>query len=142
MFNKEKKKNPANSFLNHKLVTIIFIVLLVMISIPLIKNINRRHQVELEILKLKQEVDQTEKNNSDLQNLLKYLDSSQFTEEQARLNLGMKKDGEEVVVVKDLKETSSSNTMNKNLFDIPVNTNSETADTSNNSKKWIKYFFN
>jgi cell division protein FtsB len=142
MLNKNKKKITITKVLDYKLITIIFIILLLMISIPLIKNINHRHQIDLEISNLKQEVNQTQANNSDLQNLLKYLDSSQFTEEQARINLGLKKDGEEVVVVKGLTETSSNEIVNKNLFDIPSLATANDSQTSNNFDKWIKYFFN
>jgi len=82
-----------------KLLIVLEIVVLVVFSSALAKEIIRQHQIEGEIEKLQEELSQLEQNNIELSNLIEYFDSSAFKEEQARLKLGLQKPGESVIAV-------------------------------------------
>ncbi len=49
--------------------------------------------------KLKQEIEALERSNNDMDKLLEYFNSSFFVEKEAREKLGLKRDGEKVVVI-------------------------------------------
>lgn len=74
------------------------------------------------------EIERLEGGNSELKKLLSYLNSDQFAEAQARLNFGLKKPGEEVVVVKS----------NDSLQGIIGSIDGE--EKISNPSKWLKYF--
>lgn len=135
----KNKKNIFLSFLfNQKVLTLIGLLLLVAISIPLAKNLSRRHKIDNEIALLDNEINDIEKKNTDLQKLIKYLESDQFTEEQARLNLGLKKEGESVVVVKNdsLSSNNQERLVNNQIFNIPGLEKSKSKPISNPALWW------
>jgi cell division protein FtsB len=91
-------------------------------------NFLKKRQIDREIAELQKEIGSLEKNNGDLKKIISYLDSEQFAEAQARLNFGLKKPGEEVVVVKSgnsAKIAENGLTGEENL---------------SNPAKWLKYF--
>lgn len=141
MIQKEKKKVFKLVF-SQIAVFIFGLVILVLISIPLARNVSQRYKINQEIKDLESEIQGLEKQNSGLKDFVEYLGSEQFVEEQARLNLGLKKQGEEVAVVKngDGKEAASQNkqTETNNFFDVKIV--QETKKISN-PVKWRNYFF-
>lgn len=97
-----KKNNLPRKFLfNEKVLTVFLLLIVVLLSIPLYNNYHRRQKINREISDLEAEIKLAENKDTKLQKLIKYLESDQFVEEQARLNLNMKKPGESVAVVKD-----------------------------------------
>ncbi len=118
-------------FYSPKFMTLIGFVVLVLICTPLAKNISKRYIIDKEISDLEQEIEDLESKNKDFKNLIGYLESDQFVEEQARLKLGLKKPGEEVIVLKE--DPNASSTI----------VSAEEVDTSlTNPQKWWNYFFN
>jgi hypothetical protein len=79
---------------------------------------------------LQNQIQTLEKDNSNLKELVTYLNSNAYIEEKARVDLGLKKAGEKVVVVNDLP-TDEISEANKN----------EEQKNLSNSQKWWKYFF-
>ena len=136
-----KKKNFShNLLLNQNVFTVFLLILIILLSIPLYNNYNRRQKINREILDLETEIKLTENKNTDLQKLIKYLESSQFVEEQARLNLNMKKPGETVAVVKDAPELSQPDARSQQQ----VSLNQQPAESSPNfgyAMSWWHYFF-
>ncbi|MFH1522247.1 MAG: septum formation initiator family protein [Patescibacteria group bacterium] len=136
-----KKRKRGNIFLriiyNQKFLAILGLVIIVLISIPLAKNISKRYNVNKEIKELEDEIVGLETNNKDLKRLVTYLESDQFVEEQARLNLGLKKPGEEVAVIKDNSLnliTGGQEAKNK------INNEANSKEGAN-SQRWLDYFF-
>jgi len=105
----------------------IALVFLLFILIPLAKNYSRKRLVEQEIAGIQKEIADFESKNKDLQEMINYLQSDQSLEEQARLNMGLKRPGETVAVIEDKYFDSevSSPRLNYN---------------SPNWKKWWQYF--
>ncbi|KKR20423.1 MAG: Septum formation initiator [Parcubacteria group bacterium GW2011_GWE2_39_37] len=139
-------KNKNNFFLSflfkQSVLTIIGVVLLIAISIPLAKNLSRRYRINNEISQLDKEIQEIEKKNTDLQKLIKYLESDQFAEEQARLNLGLKKEGESVAIVKNDLSVKKGELIQseKQIFNIPGLEKSKPKPISN-PQQWLNYFF-
>lgn len=125
-----RSNNIILSFLS-KPYTFIFLLLIFafLIFSPLLRYYNQARQVNKEIEDLQAKIDSFNFKNKEAGELFEYLQSPQFIEEQLRLNMSMKKPGEEVVVIKDLDD--------KQLF-----APEEEIISLSNAKKWWKYFLN
>jgi cell division protein FtsL len=115
----KKEKFPRKYLFNEKILTFLLLLMIVLLSVPLYNNFHRRQKINREISDLEAEINQAENKNTELQKLIKYLESDQFVEEQARLNLNMKKPGESVTVVKDLPESAKDSGTQSNASAIP-----------------------
>jgi cell division protein FtsB len=143
MVNKGKKSNFERIFFNQKFLTLIGLIAVILISLPFAKNAVKRHKINKEISNFKEEIADLQNKSADLKNFVSYLESDQFAEEQARLNLNLKKPGEELTVVKPgaggLNLASSSE--GDSIFNIPGRKKEEPRPESSNPRKWLNYFF-
>lgn len=71
--------------------------------------------------------------------LVAYLDTESFVEEKARLNLNLKKDGEEVVVINRLNRIVASGS-DSTYYSIKT-AKADQALPQMNYSNWISYFF-
>jgi len=114
---------------SQRFIAIIGLGFLVLIIFPLAKTYSQRRMVEKEITDVQNQIVDFEKQNQQLKDLIVYLQSDQSLEEQARLNLNLKKPGEGVIMVEDKK----------------INTDDAAApaasSTGSNLSKWWNYFF-
>jgi len=135
-----KKNNFSRNFLfNEKILTVFLLVIIILLSIPLYNNFHRRQKINREISDLEAEIKQAENKNTDLQKLIKYLESDQFVEEQARLNLNMKKPGESVAVVKNSSEAATKDGAQQIISStLPE---AGVATTAGYASSWWRYFF-
>jgi cell division protein FtsB len=124
---------PSNFFYrlvsSQRFLAIIGLVFLLIIIIPLAKTFSQRRLIEKEIEDVKQEISDYESKNQELQEIITYLESDQSLEEQARLNLNLKKPGETVIVVEEDKNL-------KKEFNL-----SENSQATSHFSKWWQYFF-
>ncbi len=129
----KKKENFFHKIIfNNIFLSIIGLIVIVAISIPLAKNVSKQYEINNEVQNLKNEISDIEKKNSSLKDMLVYLESDQFAEEQARINLNYKKAGESLYVITDENES-------KNIkLSLELNENKRI----NNSIKWLNHFFN
>lgn len=127
---RKKPKSATFALLTSpRIFTIIALIFIIIILIPLAKNYSRQRLIEKEVADISQSIKEFESSSQELRELAGYLESEQSLVEQARLNMGMKKPGESVVVVQgDLSKLI--NPVSENKIIIP------------NWKKWINYFFN
>lgn len=120
----------------------ILLGLIVLISLPLTKNWRQKRSIDREIAELQTQVGELEHTNSNLKNVLEYMQSDQFVEEQARTKLNYRKPGEEVVVVESRPGSAPTPSNEPNIFAPP-----EAAPASPqprllaNVGKWLNYFF-
>jgi len=121
-------KRLASFWASQLLVFLIGLVLLAIILIPLLKNYAKQRAIANEIKGIQQEIKDFESKNQDLSEALTYLQSNDSLEEQARLNLGLKKPGERVIVIQSSDSTSTAAA-------------SPSSNLSNNWSKWWHYFF-
>ena len=141
MLNK-KNINFNKTILNHKFITIVGLIIILLIVIPLVKNIRQRNKINNEIKSLENDIKELGNDNYELRGLIDYLESDQFVEEQARLNLGLKKQGEKVIVVEDSRDVSGNiDTTSDSMIKIPWLEKNISRDNITNTQKWLVYFF-
>ncbi len=116
-------------FSSQRFLAIVGLVFLLLIVFPLAKTYTQKRLVEKEIEDVKKEISDFESTNTELKDMITYLKSDQSLEEQARLNLNLKKPDEKVIVIEAAKNTSSTNEINK------------TTVSESNFTKWWRYFF-
>lgn len=73
------------------LLTLVLVGLVAVFAVPLTKNYRQKRVINREIKSLEAEVTQLEHKNSSLQQVLDYMQSDQFVEEEARTKLNYKK---------------------------------------------------
>jgi cell division protein FtsB len=133
MFRQNKKKNFfIGFFLAPYFLTLLCLGVLAVASLPVYKNARQRVQADKEIMDLGKEISALETENEDLKKLKIYLESDQFAEKEARLNLGLKKKGEQVAVIEKIETAAGGD--GSAGGDQPENKNS-------NPVKWWNYFF-
>lgn len=114
-----------------QLLIFIGIFFIILFSVGISKRVARKHQIDREIKQLQSEVDKLSSNGKDLNELLSYLNSDDFLEEEARTKLGLKKEGEQVVIIHNKpKEFQTDNKPNEIM-----------PQKKNNPQKWYNYFF-
>lgn len=129
---KGRIKGQRKRFLKQFLFFFLILFFLSLLAVPYFKNYQKRKDLENEISKIQEEIYQYEKMNEELKDFLKYLESDQAIVEKARVNLGLQKEGENVVVIK-----------RKNIENDLIENDKESVKPEfSNFKKWFNYFFN
>jgi len=123
-------EEKSQGFFNVKFLTFFAFLIFLVILIPFVKNKIKENRVNQEILVIKENISKLQSRDKEFKELIKYFQSDQYEEEKARLNFGLKKRGEDVIVVKDLTN---------NIEEEAGETN-EVSDLSN-PILWIYYFF-
>ena len=128
-------------FSKAKLIVIIGFILLALIAVPLVRKINQKRALDSEIQVLSEQATRLEQKNSDLQDVMGYLESSGFAEKEARLNLDLKKPGEQVVVIKGNRNATSTAENTNSVFSVPGLDKEVAAPYVSNAQRWRNYFF-
>ena len=135
MFIKHKKQSIfARILFNSKTISLMGFVILIFVGHALSRNLNQHYIINEEIQDLEKEIEETKTKNINLEKMIGYLESDQFTEEQARINFGLKKEGENVAVIKFDDITNEFN-------DVIPQELIPTKEEKANASKWRKYFF-
>ncbi len=129
-----KRSKAVRLVFSEAILSVVGLILIILMLIPLIKNQNKRAQSDVIIQELQTKIKNLEEQNQRLEKLIKYLESDNFVEEKARLDMGLKKEGEEVVVITNLLASSSSETAQSSPL-----TSGRTK--LSNPQKWFNYFF-
>ncbi len=134
MLDRPRKKNFILRLLySQKFLAVLGLAIMVLISFPLVRIINQRYKIDKEVKDLETEISELEAKNKDFKELISYLESDQFVEEQARLSLGLKKEGEEVVGIEEPATAGD---------DLSAATDTErNLEGRANPVKWWYYFF-
>jgi len=109
--------------------TFLSLALLGLIAWPTIKNYSQQQALDQEIKEAQGEIDKYQDQNKELKDMIGYLSSDQAIEDKARLNLGLKKSGENVIIISDSDAASGT----------PTSTAAN--DNLSNPQKWLHYFF-
>lgn len=143
MINRRKNNYFEKIFFNQKFLSLLGLAAIILISFPLAKNTLKQYRINQEISGLKKEISGLQNKNADLKNFVAYLESDQFAEEQARLNLGLKKPGEELTVIKPAAGQAPASTASSAapIFNIPGLKNTGAEANKSSPRKWLNYFF-
>ena len=72
----------------------------ILVTYALFKETYKKYQIQKEVEELRQEAEQLEKNNQKLRGLVEYFKTENYSEKGAREKLNLKKEGEQVVVLR------------------------------------------
>jgi len=136
---KVAKRNSQNSNLSARIFSGIFflagLTVLVLIGISLGKEAYRKRQIQKEIDGLQIQISQMSQENSDMENLIGYLSSTDFQEKEAREKLNLQKGDEKMIVLrKDAVQPNNQPEKAESAVVAP-------EDTSPNWQKWWRKFF-
>ncbi len=136
----QKKGFTVKVITNPKFVFFLAVTSLILMAFPLSDKLENKSQIDREIENLEREIAKKENKNYELENLIKYLQSDQFVEDQARTSLGFKKEGEEVVVIQEEGQVAGAFEENK---EEGLSRSSEYKEPSLASgfERWWNYFF-
>src|SRR4030042_2854494 len=126
-----KGKNLEKTSLSARIFSGIFFLIgftvLVLIGISLGKETYRKRQIQKEIDALQTQINQMSQENSDMENLISYLSSTDFEEKEAREKLNLQKSDEKMIVFR--RDTIQNDAQGET--DAPVQVQSE-----DNSPNW------
>ena len=131
MIRKKRKKKIFGKILSFKLSIFFSIIIIALLSIEIGREYYLEHQIQKEINSLQKEIDHFEKNNYKLSLLAEYYKTEEYKELEARKRLNMKKDGENVVIIRQLDSD----------FDGALADQDDRNKNIPNYVKWWNYFF-
>ena len=129
MWPRRKEKNRLPDLFFSKFFLIFCVVIFLIILFGLANGTIKNYRVDSEITGLQKEIQIMENQNQDFVKLVSFLKSESFIEQEAKLKLGLKKPGENLVVIPQ----------NDQLVD-PESIKTDSQLLSNPAK-WWEYFF-
>ncbi len=129
---KEKDNLTIYEKLARSRIFFIFLIpIFIALSIGIFQQFYHRYQVKKDLDKLDAEIANFNQQKKDLNNLLDYYKSESNLENEARVRLNLKKEGEEVVIILPTATSTESDKISsrKNIENMP------------NYKQWWYYFF-
>ncbi len=126
--------------LNSKAFLFFLLLAVIWVGLVSIKAYYRKHQLDQEIASLKEQIGKLGKQDQDLSQLIKYFNNQNYLEKEAKEELNLKAEGENVVMVPEaaigqelaLQQTTSS------AEQLPA---PQPPAEENNLIKWWKYLF-
>ena len=125
---REKRSGILDFISSQRFFSLVALFILLAVFFPVLKTYNQRRLVEREIAEVQEQISEYEGRNQELQQLINYLQSDQSLEDQARLNLNLKKPGEAVVIIENKKNNTTQQTL-------------DMETKASNLSKWWRYFF-
>ena len=130
-----RQRGILNNVFKPKLwLSLVLLLLLIFLLSQLYASWNKKSDIDREIASLKEEAAKAEAQNSQFKKMIEYLESDQFAEEQAKLKLGLKKEGEQVAVITGLDEATTTASSAEALAD------PEIEALGGNWQRWLDYF--
>ncbi|MFH1990758.1 MAG: septum formation initiator family protein [Patescibacteria group bacterium] len=127
------KEKDKSTIYERLLKSKIFFIFLIPIFLALIVGISQqfyyRYQVQIKLNELNAEVANYKKQQEDLAKLIEYYQDISNLENEARIRLNLKKEGEKVVIILPTATSTSENVISGSDENMP------------NYKKWWYYFF-
>jgi len=131
--------NRKRSWFTSKWFLAFLLIVFCLITIALMKEFYRSHQINNEIAQLQKEIQALEGKNNEFSEFVEFLKTDVYVEEQARIKLGMKAPGEKVIVLKEGDTPLTPDGVSASKGD---NTKTERHfGKQKNSSKWWNYFW-
>lgn len=111
-----------------------------LVAVSFVKELLRSYRINQEIESLRAAIDGLQEHNQKTSSFVEYLKTDAYFQEQARLKLGLKEQGEKVVVLKESQPSTAANTPAERttLFGSAVSGNKAGG---RNPQRWLAYFF-
>ncbi len=126
---RRKNKQIFSNLIFSKFFLIFCLVVFFVILFGLAKGTIKNYQVNSEIKDLEGQIQSLTKQNQSFSQLIEFLKSDAYIEQEAKLKLGLKKSGEYLVVIPGLESSAPAKSSNED-------------ENLSNPLKWWKYFFN
>lgn len=114
-------------FFKSKVMTWLLVAVILVVSVGFGRVYLQKRQIDKEIAKLEERADKVAKDNEELSYLVKYFNTPEYQERQAREKLNLKKEGEVVIGMPEESEEASTQ--------VAAN------EPKNHAKEWFEYFF-
>lgn len=121
-------------------VAVALIPIIAYVFYQLSQVVYKSFETNQEIAQLKKTVTELEESKVRLESLNSFLSSDFFAEKEARLKLGMQKEGEKVVVISEQKQAVETGATGKNA-QRELSENTEAGIARSNPNRWWDYFF-
>ena len=118
------------SVITSRLFLVVALVAVAGIAVGVVKSVLRRVEVEHEISALRSDIGTLQGKNDELSRLITYFQTPEFKEREARLQQGLQKPGEQVVVIPGLGAGAAAGAGN-----------AAALSTDPNWRRWLNYFF-
>jgi cell division protein FtsB len=141
MWQRRFKQKITSIISSPKTFFLVILLVLILLAIPLYRNLRERYGINQQVSDLQAQIGKTQNKNLELQKLIDYLGSDQYVEEQARQNLGLKKDGEQVYVLKGLPSTDKPVVGDNSAYLVPGLEKAQARALVSNPTRWVEYFF-
>jgi len=130
-----KKRSFFIQVISSRLFIVTGIAVLIFLGVSIGKELTRKVEVTQRVTSLKNEIASVAKKNTELSDLINYLKSESYREREARLKLGLKKEGEQVIIIPNTSLENEQETADT------LDQSSETKDSQSAAKRWWNYFF-
>jgi cell division protein FtsB len=127
-----QRKDTIMRFMSIKLVFGVGVLLLFLVVGSVVKGFSQRVGVSQEIEDLKAEIQDLEKEQNDLVQLLEYIESDEFIKQEGKIKFGLKEPGERKIVINEYHAEK------KPQLEVAL----LEEDTKSNPQKWWDVFFN
>lgn len=117
------------------LLVVVMGTITIFFAVSIVRELLQGHQVGRQVKSLKTELSKQQLRQEQLQTMIDYLSSPTFQEREARLQLGLKKPGERVVVVPPETDNTNNN-INGQVATVAGDNARPTAPN-----RWWDYFF-
>ena len=134
---KTQKDGFWHRFFRSKIVFIVELCLVLVFSVAVVKEVVRRWEIRREIDRLETEIAAAKQSSNELSGLIAYFQSDYYKEREARLKLGLQKEGEKAVTIPGLGTGSQLDEVVAAIADKPEGDLAVSLPS-----KWWKYFFN
>ncbi|MBX4188362.1 MAG: septum formation initiator family protein [Candidatus Doudnabacteria bacterium] len=115
------------ALLKSRYIAVVLVLVFASVAFLTVELYWQKREVDSEISRLQQKAGELNKNNEQLSELIKYLDTPEYKEKEAREKLNLKREGEQVVV---LPEPEAGNSVA-----------GSSMESQSNPVKWFSYFF-
>lgn len=119
-------------FVYSKVIFFAAIVILLYLMVTVFKVMVQKREVNNEVSRLKTELQDLEKENNNLFQVLEYFESNEFIKQEGKIKFGLREEGENLVVISDKSNIKKEIKFIDNENDLP----------QSNWQKWWNYFFN
>ena len=125
------------SILGHQVLFIVLTSLFCFVFFSFGREVVRSREIEQDIARLQAEAQALSERQTELTQWQNTLQTEGFIEREARIKLGLKKPGEQVIIVQPVPQNSGVDSGDSSLYDLSTH---DTTSRSNPSKWWW-YFF-
>ena len=128
----KQKVGLKKRFFSSRLFLFIMLGIAVVVAVGYARAYYQDYKIKQEIKNLQNEVSSLQKKKINSLDILKYVSSTAYTEDQARIELNMKKPGENVVFINNSDEKATT--------DKGTNRPADSGQFISNPLKWLYYF--